>query len=169
MDPSTLKSALSRAPERPAAATERPERELFVFTAGTLTFGVDSSHVREVTRLGPVTPLPRSPAFVLGAFGHRGEVLPVLDLLRFLSQGEAKAQLLRTRLFIGVGEGYATAFVTDGIAGLKRILRADIAPAPAGGSSEFLSGVVKTPEVGLIHLLELPRVIQAARQKAVAR
>ena len=142
---------------------------MFVFLAGAMHFGVASGAVREVTRVEPMTPLPRTPAFMLGAFGHRGEVLPVIDLLRFLALGELKVSS-RTRLFVGMNEQHVVAFATEGIVGLRRVKMADIMPAPVGGgSTEYLSGVATLKDLGTLHLLELPRVINSSRQKVLTR
>jgi hypothetical protein len=42
-------------------------------------------------------------------------------------------------------------------------------PAGTGTTSEFLEGVVQSREFGTLSLLNLARVVQSARQKAVAR
>ena len=85
LDPTPLQRALGLAPETALARVERPEKEFFVFKIGQLMLGVDSGNAREVTRLGVITPLPRAASFVMGVAGHRGEVLPVVDLMRFFS------------------------------------------------------------------------------------
>ncbi len=148
----------------------RPDEEFFIFRAGELLLGVKSDNVREVTRMGPLTPLPRSPSFLLGVVGHRGEVFPLVDLLRFLGQGESKPSG-RSRLFISESSGQVVGFLADQVIGLRRILVADKLPAPAGGgaTAEFVDGLVQSRELGHISLLHLPRIVQSARQKAVAR
>ncbi len=120
--------------------------------------------------MGPLTPLPRSPSFLLGVVGHRGEVVPLVDLLRFIGQGESKPNP-RTRLFISEAGSQVVGFLADHVIGLRRILLTDKMPAPAGSGSsqEFLEGVVQSRELGSLSLLHLPRVVQSARQKVVAR
>jgi purine-binding chemotaxis protein CheW len=163
---------LGAAPDKATVAAARPEQEFFMFRMGELLLGVPSTNVREVTRMGPLTPLPRMSASVLGVIGHRGEVLPVVDLLRFLGVGELKP-LPRSRIFIGVSGALSVAFLTDAVVGLKKIFTADIWPAPVTGSvpSELLLGVVATDREGegALNLLNLARVLQSARQRAVAR
>jgi purine-binding chemotaxis protein CheW len=43
-------------------------------------FAVEAGHVVEVLALGEPTPVPGTPAFLLGVINHRGRVVPVLDL-----------------------------------------------------------------------------------------
>jgi purine-binding chemotaxis protein CheW len=168
-----LQRALGAAPEKATIAAARPEQEFFMFRMADLLLGVPSTNVREVTRMGPLTPLPRMAASVMGVVGHRGEVLPVVDLLRFLGVGELKP-VPRSRIFIGVSGALSAAFLTDAVIGLKRIYTADIWPAPVTGSvpAELLLGVVVAGDrdgEGALNLLNLARVMQSARQRAVAR
>ena len=148
----------------------RPDEEFFIFRSGELTLGVRSEHVREVTRMGPLTPLPRSPSFLLGVVGHRGEVMPLIDLLRFLGQGESKPTS-RSRFFVSDCNGHVVGFLADQVIGLRRIFVADKMPAPSGAASTqaFLDGIVQSRELGTLNLLHLPRVVASARQKSVAR
>ncbi len=117
-----------------------------------------------------MTPLPRTPSFVLGVVGQRGQVVPVIDLLRFLSQGESKVTA-RSRLFSSDHNNFAVSFVADAVAGLRRVFVADKLPPPMSGSlsHEFLQGVVQSREFGALSLLDLQRVITSARQKVTAR
>ncbi|MFZ5468351.1 MAG: chemotaxis protein CheW [Myxococcota bacterium] len=162
---------MASAPQRPVVNTERPEQELFCFRLGEMDFGVPSGNVREVTRLGPMTPLPRTASFVLGVAGHRGEVLPVVDLLRFLGKGEAKVGP-RTRLLVGMSGTLTAAVVADAVIGLKRIPVADILPPPLSGdaASEHLVGVVNpTDGQDALSVLDFAKLLQGARQRVVAR
>ncbi|MBU8894476.1 chemotaxis protein CheW [Corallococcus sp. H22C18031201] len=159
------------APERAVATQARPEQEFFCFRVGDLRLGVPSENVLEVLRAGLLTPLPRTPSFVMGVTGHRGVVLPVVDLLRFLSKGEARIGP-RTRLFVGVSGSFVAGVVADTVLGLRRIPVSDILPPPLGGdaAAEHLLGVVQasgTQEA--INLLNFTKLLQTARQRAVAR
>ena len=125
----------------------------------------------EVLRAGLLTPLPRAPSFLLGVTGHRGEVLPVMDLLRFLAKGEARI-MPRTRLFVGVSGTYVAGVVADTVLGLKKILVADILPPPMGAdaATEHMLGVVAGPTAEeTINLLNFSKLLQTARQRAVSR
>lgn len=137
---------------------------------GDLTLAVPSENVREVTRLGLVTPLPRTPPFILGVFGHRGEVLPAFDLLRFLGKGEMRVGT-RSRLFVAVSGGFTAAVLVDAVIGLRKIPLNEVLPAPMGGegSSEHLIGVVHGKDNQTLSLVDLPKVLAVARQRVVTR
>ncbi len=170
MEPTPLHRALAEAPEQRRAQAARPDEEFFVFRLGALTLAVYSKHVSEVSRLTPMTPLPRTPSFLLGVVGNRGQVMPVIDLLRFLQQGEAKVAR-GGRLFVGESNGLVVAFLTDQVIGLRRIFVADLLPAPSSGgqSAEFLLGLVQHRELGTLSLLDLAKVLQTARASVVTR
>jgi purine-binding chemotaxis protein CheW len=166
-----LQRALKIAPARALTAQVRPEQEFFCFRLGDLRLGVPSENVLEVLRAGLLTPLPRSPSFLLGVTGHRGEVLPVMDLLRFLAKGEARI-LPRTRIFVGVSGTYVAGVVADTVLGLRRILITDILPPPVGAdaATEHLLGVVQgASSAETINLLNFSKLLETARQRAVAR
>jgi purine-binding chemotaxis protein CheW len=165
-----LLQVLADAPDRPLTTAAEAEEEYFLFRLAGLTFGVVSQRVREVVRMGPLTPLPRSPSYVLGVVGHRGEVLPLIDLLRFFGQGEAKPHS-RSRLFVGDLGQYLCAFLSDGVAGLKRVVVSQRLPPPlaTGAQTEFLVGLVQTKEFGTVNLLDLTKIMTSVRSKAVAR
>ena len=169
--PTPLQRALASAPVKAAAAKSHATREVFTFRLGDLTLGVESLNVREVTRSGPLTPLPRAPSFLLGVSGQRGEVLPVVDLLRFFGRGETQVTD-RTRIFVGVHQTWSVAFVADVVVGLSRIDETAIHAPPATGGDlplEFLMGVVVSAGEPPIALLNLPRLLTAAHKRAVTR
>ncbi|HSP81127.1 MAG TPA: chemotaxis protein CheW [Myxococcaceae bacterium] len=159
------------APDRAVAGQARPEQEFFCFRVGDLRLGVPSENVLEVIRAGLLTPLPRSPSFLLGVTGHRGQVIPVMDLLRFLGKGEARVGP-RTRLFLGTSGSYIVGVVADAVLGLRRIPVADILPPPMGGDAavEHLLGICEgaSPQDALA-LLNFSKLLQSARQRAVVR
>jgi purine-binding chemotaxis protein CheW len=158
------------APDRAVASQARPEQEFFCFRAGELRLAVPSENVLEVIRTGLLTPLPRTPSFLLGVAGHRGEVIPVMDLLRFLGKGEARVGP-RTRLFIGTSGNYRVGVVADAVLGLRRIVLADILPPPLGGDAgvEHLLGVAESGSNETLALINFTKLLQSARQRAVVR
>ncbi|HYH97189.1 chemotaxis protein CheW [Hyalangium sp.] len=171
MNSTPLQRALRSAPARALTAQARPEQEFFCFRVGNLRLGVPSENVLEVLRAGLLTPLPRAPSFLLGVTGHRGEVLPVVDLLRFLAKGEARV-LPRTRIFVGVSGTYVAGVVADTVLGLRKVLVSDILPPPMGAdaATEHMLGVVAGASAEeTINLLNFSKLLQTARQRAVSR
>lgn len=164
-----LENALHHAPDRTVAAAARPEQEIFSFRLAGLRLAFGATGVREIIRIAPITPLPRTPAYVMGVCGHRGEVLPVVDILRFLQKGEVQLTS-RSRLVVGTANNFVAAFAADQVEGLSTLALSDILPAPLGGdtAAEHVDGIVGTGDA-LMHLLNLPRLLQSVRQRVVTR
>jgi purine-binding chemotaxis protein CheW len=147
---------------------------LFSFRVGGLRLAFRAGNVREVVRVSPLTPLPRTPPFLLGVMGHRGEVLPVVDLLRFLGKGEVKPGL-RSRVLIGVSHDFVAAFIADGVVGMLRVPTSEILPAPLGSdaAAEQIEGIVysggKERKESPLHLLDLSKLLTSIRQRVVTR
>ena len=56
--------------------------QVLEFLLGTERYAVDASSVREVNVLKEITPVPRTPDFILGVIGVRGRICSVVDLGR---------------------------------------------------------------------------------------
>lgn len=69
---------LARVPEKPIRAEE--VLELVGFVLAGERYGIESRFVLEVARLTRFTPVPGTPAFVLGVTSLRGEILALFDL-----------------------------------------------------------------------------------------
>jgi purine-binding chemotaxis protein CheW len=123
--------------------------------------------VTEVVRLGPLTRLPAAPSFLPGVFTHRGEVLPVLDIGQLVGQGSIVIRASTRAAVVHCGQ-WKVAVISDGLEGLVVIPRRNLEapPAESSGMAEFLSGVARD-KLGTIAVLDLPRLVEAARSRAV--
>ncbi len=75
--------ALSAVPE------QRPR--LLVFQAGGESYALSMESVREVERVGRVTPVPGAPPFIRGLVNLRGEILPLIDLAALIGKKPARS------------------------------------------------------------------------------
>jgi purine-binding chemotaxis protein CheW len=62
-------------------------------------YALDVSHVREIVRVGEVTPLPKAPALIEGVVELRDGMVPVIDLGRVLG-GEACEITVKARIAV---------------------------------------------------------------------
>ncbi len=130
-------------------------------------YAFEAPLVTEVVRLGPLTRLPSAPSFLPGVFTHRGEVLPVLDI-GLLVGHTAVALRASTRAAIVPCGPWKVAVVSDAVEGLVAIARRNLEPPPAEstGVAEFLSAVGRDRS-GPLAILDLPRLVETARARAV--
>ena len=130
-------------------------------------YAFEAPLVTEVVRLGPLTRLPAAPAFLVGVFTHRGEVLPVLDVGPLVGRGVTPLRPSTRAALVHCGE-WKVAVVTEGVEGLVNLPARSIEPPPAesAGMAEFLSGVGRD-RTGTVALLDLARLVETARHRAV--
>jgi len=130
-------------------------------------YAFEAPLVTEVVRLGPLTRLPAAPSFLPGVFTHRGEVLPVLDIAQLVGHGSITIRASTRAAVVHCGP-WKVAVISDGLEGLVVIPRRQLEapPAESSGMAEFLSGVARD-KLGTIALLDLPRLVEAARSRAV--
>jgi purine-binding chemotaxis protein CheW len=154
---------------RPGAPPEEAEEAWFFgFRLLGARYAFEASHVIEVVRLGPLTRLPSAPGFLPGVFTHRGEVLAVLDLAQLMGR-EALPIRAGTRAAVVDCPPWKVAVVAEAVEGLFALSRSqlDSPPSEASGAAEFLSGVANDVR-GPLAILDLPRMVAAARARSVA-
>jgi purine-binding chemotaxis protein CheW len=130
-------------------------------------YAFEAPLVIEVVRLGPLTRLPAAPSFLPGVFTHRGEVLPVLDIGQLVGQGAVPIRASTRAAIVHCGP-WRVAVVSEGVEGLVSIPHRQLEPPPAesAGLAEFLSAVGRD-RTGTIAILDLPRLVEAARHRAI--
>ncbi|MDO9450880.1 MAG: chemotaxis protein CheW, partial [Rugosibacter sp.] len=78
--------ALAREPVSAEAADGHVE--VVEFLLAHERYAIDLSYIREVAPMENLTPLPCTPAFVLGIVNLRGEILSVIDIRKFFDLPE---------------------------------------------------------------------------------
>ena len=117
--------------------------EVIEFLLAHERYAVASEHVRGVYPLEELTPLPCTPAFVLGIVNLRGEILSVIDLKKFFDLPE-KGLTDLNKVIVLESEDMVFGIVADVISGVRRISRAGIQsslPTLTGIREDYLLGV----------------------------
>jgi chemotaxis signal transduction protein len=124
---------------------------------GGETYALPVEHVREVTELGDVSPLPGSTDAILGVRNLRGQVVPVFDLASVLgiaSDGAAP------RLVIAEAEGRLAALAVDEVTNVSEL------PEQTGESDmELLSGTALY-EGELVGVIDVAATFRALERQA---
>ncbi len=156
----------------PRRATQAPERQLILFSVGTVMYGLPIDRVRAVVNPQSVVELPHAPPAVVGVTDHRGEVVPVLDLrARFALPplGEADARRRVKWIMVDVGESEAKSRLVAAVVDVVHnvyMTRDALRPAPPLGGGEDSRGIAgvlsrggpQGGEQGLIFVLDLERL-----------
>ncbi len=134
---------LAREPE----STEVAERlEVVEFMLAYETYAIESRYVREVYPLENLTPLPCTPAFVLGIVSVRGEIVSVIDIKKFFDLPE-KGLTNLNKVIVLQSQDMIFGVLADAILGVRHLSLAEIQPSLptlTGIREKYLRGV--TPE-----------------------
>lgn len=124
--------------------------ELVEFLLAHERYAVESRYVREVYPLESLTPLPCTPAFVLGIVNIRGEILSVIDIKKFFDLPE-KGLTDLNKVIVLQSEDMLFGILADAVLGVRRIPVAEIQsslPTLTGIREKYLKGV--TPERAVV-------------------
>jgi len=133
--------ALAREPVPAEVAGERIE--VVEFLLAHERYALESQYVREVYPLENLTPLPCTPAFVLGIINLRGEILSVIDIKKFFDLPEKGLTDLNMVIVLQFGN-MLFGILADAIVGVRHIPMTDIQPSLptlTGVREEYLKGV----------------------------
>lgn len=133
--------ALAR--EHRPATTAGERIEVVEFILAQERYAVESRIVRNVYPLEQLTPLPCTPAFVLGIVNLHGEILSVIDIKKFFDLPEKGLTDLNMVIVLESGN-MRFGILTDVVIGVHRIPVSDIQaslPTLTGIRAEYLRGV----------------------------
>lgn len=123
------------------------------------SYAVETHYVRQVASLENLTPLPCTPAVVLGIVNLRGAILPVIDLKNFFEL-PAKGLTDLNKIIVLQSGKILFGIVADSIVGVRNISAAAIQPSLptlTGIRKDYLKGI--TPE--RVALLDAGKLIAA--------
>jgi purine-binding chemotaxis protein CheW len=126
-----------------AAENEAEHVEVVEFLLAHETYAVESRYVREVFPLENLTPLPCTPAFVLGIVNLRGEILSVIDIKKFFDLPEKGLTDLNRIIVLQCGD-MVFGILADAITGVRLLPVSDIQPSLptlTGIREDYLKGV----------------------------
>lgn len=120
--------------------------EILEFMLACERYAFEVHYIRQVALLEGLTPLPCTPAFVLGIVNLHGAILPVINLKSFFELPE-KGLTDLNRIIVLQSEKALFGILADEIVSVRHILLADVHssfPTLTGARKNYLKGV--TPE-----------------------
>lgn len=117
--------------------------ELLEFRLGQECYGVESRHVSQVVPLGDLTPVPCTPAFVLGIVNVRGRITPVIDIKKFFDLPDRGLTDLHQVILVR-GNDLELGLLADVIVGVRSVALDSLQPSLAtlsGQHAAYLKGV----------------------------
>lgn len=125
-----------------AGIEETGMREFLGFVVGSEAYALPLSSVREITRVPPVTEVPRGPRDVLGIISLRGQVTTLVDLRRRLSMPESPLTP-RTRVLLVERHDETLGLLVDRVLQVYRLREDEVELASVLGSdaSSYVMGI----------------------------
>lgn len=136
-------ATLARVPDRRPDSSEI--LEVITFPLGQEQFAIETVFVREVYRSGDITPLPGSPAFLVGLTNLRGEVLAVMDLRKFFAI-DATDEGAHPQVVVLGNDRVEFGMLVDDVYEVTTLRLEEILEPPgsvAGAPRDYLRGVTK--------------------------
>ncbi len=133
--------ALAAEPGRTQALDE--SIEVVEFLLAHERYAVETCYVREVYPLENLTPLPCTPAFVLGIVNLRGEIVSVIDVRKFFDLPQTGLPDLNKVIVLESGS-MVFGILADVILGVRHIELAEIQPSLptlTGIREKYLKGI----------------------------
>jgi purine-binding chemotaxis protein CheW len=124
--------------------------EVVEFVLGAEHYGIESSHIREILPLSEFTPLPCTPAFVLGLVNVRGQILSIINIKKLFDLPKGLTDL--NKVIIVHSNHMELGILADAILGVRSITMEELQPALptlTGIRAEYLRGITKDPLVVL--------------------
>lgn len=143
--------------------------QLATFQLADLWLGIDICQIREINRVGEMTPVPDAPASVRGVINLRGDVVTVMDLRTIigLTPGETTPQ---TRWMIVESAGEQIGLLVDRVVDVVDVETVDIEPLPANlvqRNGRFLTGVYRL-NTELLAVLDVEATLAAVTESLTA-
>jgi len=141
--------------------TEQPaELHLVTFSLGE-EYGVPIRQVREIVRVGGLTIIPNSPAYIEGVINLRGRVLPVMNLRRRLRLPEKDISKASRIIVTEIG-AKVIGLLVDAVSHVVRVPSGAVEDAPEEVlevDTDYITGVGKLNN-RLIIMLDLERLLK---------
>ena len=159
-----MKESIKQMSQMVRNMTDREGKYLTFCLAGE-EYGIGILKIKEIIGMMPITPVPRTPAYVKGVINLRGKVIPVVDL-RLKFEMEEMGYTERTCIIVVETRGQLgsvlVGIVVDSVSEVLNIRAADIEEAPAFGArlnTDYILGMAKM-NGGIKILLDIDKVLE---------
>src|SRR5271156_3087287 len=139
------RARLLAASSKANATAPRSLLQIVEFVLGPERYGIESSRIREIYPLNEFTPLPCTPAFVLGLVNVRGQILSIIDIKKLFDLPE-KGLTDLNKVIIVHAHHMELGILADVVLGVRSVTLKDLQPALptlTGIQAEYLKGITR--------------------------
>lgn len=138
-----LKARAQALARDPAARTTEAAIEVVEFLLATERYGIETGYVREVFPFKELTPVPCTPAFLMGIVNVRGRIIAVIDLKKLFDLPTNGLHDLH-KVIILQSEEMDLGILADDVVGVRSVpvsqLQASL-PTLSGNGQQYWRGV----------------------------
>jgi len=131
--------------------------QLLCFEIAGAPYAVPVDRVREIVRMRPVTPVPRTAEEIRGVISLRGEMIELIDLGLRLGLGSIESSRQTRNIVIRAGDGDVVGLLVDTVREVMRISDESIQPATGSDTGAVNDLCMLRGE--FVSMIELDRVL----------
>ena len=126
----------------PDQINKQKELQLIIFKVDKEEFALEIQQVKEIVRLIPITPVPRTPFFIEGIVNLRGQILTVIDLAKRLNL-KVNSRTDKSRIIVVALEELVVGMIVDEVVEVLKLPEDSIEKHPELISPEFRHSFLK--------------------------
>ncbi|WP_308856430.1 chemotaxis protein CheW [uncultured Oscillibacter sp.] len=142
----------------PEPTEEVQTEKHLLFQSSGLLFGVPASQVVEIITNHVITWVPLLPNHVRGVINLRGQILPILDIRRLLSQEEQD----NTCIIILQADAEQVGILVDQVEKMVDVDISAILPAPPRSAQKLVSGMCSLDDSQTMMVFDCARLLEHA-------
>ena len=131
--------------------------QLLSFEIAGAPYAVPVERVREIVRMRPVTPVPRTPEEVRGVISLRGEMIELIDLGRRLGLGSIESSRQARIIVVKTRDDEVVGLLVDAVKEVMRVSNDALQPA-TGSDTGVVNDLCKFRDE-FVSMIELDRVL----------
>jgi purine-binding chemotaxis protein CheW len=131
--------------------------EVVEFLLASEHYGIELTYIREIHVLSEFTPLPGTPAFVLGLTNLHGQILSVIDIKKLFDLPEKGLTDLNKVIVVRTNH-MELGILADAVIGVRSVALNELQtclPTLTGIRAEYLRGLTKDP----LMILDIDRIL----------
>lgn len=146
------------------------EKQYVIFKLNKEEYGVEISHVQEITEIKSITTVPNTPVFVEGIINLRGKIVPIVNIKKRFDLPQ-KTEMGEQRIIIINLKEKQVGFIVDDASQVLTLDESQIENPPelvAGIDRDYIIGIGKVDEK-IIVLLDLEKILSEQEQKEIEK
>ena len=146
------------------------EKQYVVFKLNEEEYGVEISHVQEITEYKTVTNVPNTPSFIEGIINLRGNIVPIVSIKKRFELSQEEASTDHRVIIINLGSKQV-GFIVDDASQVLTMNENQIENPPdliTGIDRDYIIGIGKVAEK-IIILLDLEKILSENEKKEIIK